>query len=207
MILEPPLLSKRADGVLRTIIPGRISKSTQDEKSIQASQADNEAWLGSAYAGKTEITRLGEQASGWQTDRPSMELAKTMIEADQCDLVLVAELRELFRNPGLVWAFIHNCIDNDTRLIAVWDGLDTASDGWETPANIAILKHGITVPETRRRVKRKATHTFNNGGMVLKVKFGYRKLSKEEAASGTRGFFPRFVGAFLNLFGLGFERF
>ena len=192
MMIENALIPKNADGVLRVIIPGRISTSHQDVKSIEASQQDNEAWLRSVYPGLVEIRRVGEQASGWLVDRPSMELAKALIESDQCDLVLMGELRELFRNPGLVWAFIHNCIDNDTRLIAVWDGLDTASDGWETPANIAILKHGITVPETRRRVKRKATHTFNNGGMVLKVKFGYRKLSKEEAASGTRGLLSAF---------------
>jgi len=192
MMIENALIPKNADGVLRVIIPGRISTSHQDVKSIEASQQDNEAWLRSVYPGLVEIRRVGEQASGWLVDLPSMELAKALIESDQCDLVLMGELRELFRNPGLVWAFIHNCIDNDTRLIAVWDGLDTASDGWETPANIAILKHGITVPETRRRVKRKATHTFNNGGMVLKVKFGYRKLSKEEAASGTRGLLSAF---------------
>ncbi|MEI7687710.1 MAG: recombinase family protein [Planctomycetota bacterium] len=187
MMLEFPLVSKHADGVLRTIIPGRISKETQDAKSIAASQADNEMWLRAAYAGKTEITRLGEQASGWLADRPSMELAKMMIEADRCDLVLVAELRELFRNPEFMWEFVHNCIDHDTRFIAHWDQIDTAKEGWETNMHVAILKHGITVPETRRRVKRKATDTFSEGGMVLKVKYGYRKLTKDEALSGAFG--------------------
>jgi 5-methylcytosine-specific restriction endonuclease McrA len=187
MILEHPLVPKRTDGVLRAIIPGRISKETQDVKSIAASQSDNEAWLRAAYSGEIDITRLGEQASGWLADRPSMEQAKAMIEADRCDLVLVAELRELFRNPGLLFSFVHRCIDNNTRFIAHWDQIDTASDGWETNMHVAVLKHGIMVPETRRRVKRKATDTFADGGMVLKVKYGYRKLTKEEAMSGEFG--------------------
>src|SRR5262245_52590299 len=45
----------------------------------------------------------------------------------------------------------------------------------------------MAVPEVRRRVRRKATYTFSTGGMVQKVRFGYRKLTKQEAASGEFG--------------------
>ena len=45
----------------------------------------------------------------------------------------------------------------------------------------ATLRHGLHIPDTRRRVRRTATHSFHNGGMVQKVRFGYKKLTPEEA--------------------------
>jgi hypothetical protein len=51
----------------------------------------------------------------------------------------------------------------------------------------AALRHGTTIPDVRRRVRRTATHAFHNGGMVLRVRYGYRKLSREEAGSGLHG--------------------
>ncbi|CAN5141239.1 hypothetical protein BH11PLA2_BH11PLA2_32980 [soil metagenome] len=38
-------IPKDNDGILRLIIPGRISTGKQDEESIEASQEDNETWL------------------------------------------------------------------------------------------------------------------------------------------------------------------
>lgn len=51
----------------------------------------------------------------------------------------------------------------------------------------ATLRHGLLVSDTRRRVRRTATHSFHRGGMVMKVKYGYRKLTIEEAHSGHFG--------------------
>jgi site-specific DNA recombinase len=51
----------------------------------------------------------------------------------------------------------------------------------------AAFRHGTYLPDVRRRVRRTATHAFHNGGMVLRCRYGYRRLSKEEAASGHFG--------------------
>jgi hypothetical protein len=78
-------------------------------------------------------------------------------------------------------------VDHNVRLILIHDLVDTADEDWETAMHIASLRHGMTVPETRRRVRRKAKYSFHAGGMVQKVKYGYRKLTKEESASGKFG--------------------
>ncbi len=43
------------------------------------------------------------------------------------------------------------------------------------------------IPDTRRRVRRTADFAFRQGGMVQKHRLGYRKLTKEQAASGAFG--------------------
>ena len=48
-------------------------------------------------------------------------------------------------------------------------------------------RHGMYIPDTRRRVRRSATHSFHRGGMVMRYPPGYRKLSREEADSGQFG--------------------
>ena len=51
----------------------------------------------------------------------------------------------------------------------------------------AAYRHGMHIPDTRRRVRRTASHAFEHGGMVGKIRYGYRKLTPEEADSGTFG--------------------
>ncbi|MBW3595717.1 MAG: recombinase family protein [Planctomycetes bacterium] len=51
----------------------------------------------------------------------------------------------------------------------------------------AAIRHGLFVPDTCRRVRQTATEAFYRGGMVQRVRYGYRKLSQEEADSGEFG--------------------
>ena len=187
MILSQPITPKNADGILRVIIPGRISEPTQDMESIPSQQEDAEHWLQRGYLGERKVTRLGEQASGWLADRESMVAAQKLIESGQVDLVLATELREIYRNPAFHWKFVQDCIDNEVRVILIADCVDTADENWEIMMYAASMRHGMTVPETRRRVRQKATYSFSRGGMVLKVKFGYEKLTREQALSGLHG--------------------
>ena len=115
------------------------------------------------------------------------DAVQQLIEAGEVDLVVVSELREIYRNPAFLWTFVQRCVDNGVRFISIADCIDTADENWEIMMYAASMRHGMTVPEARRRVKRKATHSFRNGGMVLKIRFGYGKLTREEAASGTFG--------------------
>ena len=74
MILTTPLVPRATDGILRVIIPGRISKPSQDSESIASQHADAEKWIRSVYKGPLETRHLGEQASGWLADRESMSV-------------------------------------------------------------------------------------------------------------------------------------
>jgi DNA invertase Pin-like site-specific DNA recombinase len=187
VILAEPLRAKHDDGVLWAILPARISKPTQDPRSLDSQHFDTERWLASAYPGPKKVHRFGEQGSGWLVDRPLMVEAEVMIRTGEWDLVIVGEVREAHRNPRFQWAFVQDCVDHDTRFISLAEGIDTADEEWESRMHVATLLAGMAVPEVRRRVKRMATYAFHQGGMVLKIRFGYVKLTPEQADSGKFG--------------------
>jgi site-specific DNA recombinase len=187
MNLVEPLRPKDLAGGLRVIIPARISTPGQDPASNASQHEDTERFLARVYANRVEVRRLADQASGWLVDRPCMVELAELVASGAWDLVLVSEVRELYRNPRLIWQVVQDCVDNDTRFISISDNIDTADENWEFMVHAACFKHGMAVPDARRRVRRMATHTFKGGGMVLKVRFGYRKLTREEAASGEFG--------------------
>jgi site-specific DNA recombinase len=182
-----PLVPKNPDGPLMTIALGRVSTTRQNVKNIDASYEDVERYLESIYDGPTCIKHLGEQGSGMLVDRASIMEAEREIETGNWDLVLMEDLSKAYRNPRHQYAFVQNCVDAETRVICTGDNLDTADPQWEVAMGSAALRHGLHIPDTRRRVRRTATYAFHHGGMVAKVKFGYRKLTREEADSGKFG--------------------
>ena len=187
MTLGTPLTAKAKNGTLRAIGLGRISTAGQDAASIDAQHAAAKAWLAGQFPGPIDVRQFGEQVSGWVVDRDMMDSVNALIETGEWDLVLVNELREMYRNPKMQWQFVQRCVDAGVRFVSITDGIDTADPQWERSVHIASLLAGMAVPETRERIIRKASHAFAHGGMVMKVKFSYRKLSKEEAESGKYG--------------------
>ena len=182
-----PLIRKNPSGPLMAIVLGRVSTTYQNLKNIEASYHDVERYLRSIYDGPIHIKHLGEQGSGMLVDRATIVEAEREIETGAWDLVLMEDLSRAYRNPRHQYAFVQNCVDADTRVICTGDNLDTADPQWEVAMGAAALRHGLHIPDTRRRVQRTADYTFHQGGMVTKVKFGYRKLTKEQADSGDFG--------------------
>jgi len=182
-----PLMPKNSNGPLKVIILGRISTVFQDKENIPASYRFVEQFLRQIYDGATEIRHLGEQASGMIADRATIMEAEELVATGEWDLVIVEDLSRIYRNPRYQWVFVQDCVDRKTRVICIADNLDTADENWLTMMHVAAIRHGMAIPDTRRRVRRTATHSFHNGGMVQKIPYGYRKLSKEEAASGQYG--------------------
>jgi hypothetical protein len=76
MMLSSPLVPRGKDGILRVIVPGRISKPTQDPESIDSAREDAEGWLRRIYTAPIEVCPLGEIASGWLAERDTMKEAK-----------------------------------------------------------------------------------------------------------------------------------
>jgi hypothetical protein len=98
--------------------------------------------------------------------------------------VISPDLGRIYRNPRHLYAFIQDAIDAETRVITFGDHFDTADPDWEMKMGIAAIQHGMTIPDTRRRVKSKARDQFHKGRMVQKVRYGHRKLTAEEAMAG-----------------------
>jgi DNA invertase Pin-like site-specific DNA recombinase len=185
--LSHPLQPKRSGHPLAVIVIGRISTPQQDEANITASQSYAENFVRQFYTDPIKFLHLGEQASGMVAERETITQTLELIATGEWDLVITEDLSRIYRNPRFQWAFVQECVDQNVRLICIADGIDTADSNWETLMHTAAIRHGLAIPDTRRRVRRTASFAFQNGGMVMKIRFGYRKLSKEEAASGQFG--------------------
>lgn len=179
-----PFHARKSDGILRVLILGRISTIHQNIENIAASQDASERRIREMYSGEMIITRLGDRGSGWRINRSAITEAERMIAAGEIDVVIMEELSRAWRNPEYQYKLAHMCRDSGVRLICWGDGIDTANPNWEIILPAAVLQHGMLVPITRRRVRRTADHNFQNGGMVLKIPFGYRRVSAEEAKQG-----------------------
>lgn len=183
MFIAPtPLLPKNGE-VLEVLTIGRISTEHQNEENIEAQHAFVEAALKHIYKGRFNLEKLGECASGMLVDRPSINEAMSRVAGGGLDLIMLEELSRAVRNPAHQYAFVQHCVDHETRCICLNDNLDTADENWEVNMGCAALRHGLFIPETRKRIKRTATHAFNTGGMVLRIPFGFRRVCKEEADS------------------------
>ena len=184
-----PLVVRQPDGIVRLIFLGRKSKPNpqNENESIEASLNVCDKFIADRNKGQVLITRLGEQESGMVVDRQTIRSAEDMVANGDVDAVVTEDVGRVFRNPRHMYAFIQDCVDAGVRFIAIADRVDTIEDDWETALGIAAIRHGFAVPDARRRVKRSSQYGFQNGGMVQKVRFGYRKLSREEAKSGQYG--------------------
>jgi site-specific DNA recombinase len=174
------LIPKYEDGC-HVLSIGRVSTLGQDINNIEAGHTDGERSLKDITDAPQIIRRLGEQSSGMIVDRPTMNEAYDLIESDWVDVVVMEDLSKSFRNPRWIMAFVQDCVDLGVRVIAPGDNLDTWEDNWEVTLGAAVLRHGLHIPDTRRRVRRTATQSFHKGGMVLRVRFGYEKLTADEA--------------------------
>jgi DNA invertase Pin-like site-specific DNA recombinase len=172
---------------LRVVVIGRVSTIHQSEENIEASYRYVDDHLHRLNLGPVQIQHLGEQASGMLAERQTIRQTEDLMAAGKVDLVVAEGLSRIFRNPRHQLNFVQDAVDAGVRVLCLADNLDTASDNWELMLGAAGLRHGLFVSDTRRRVRRTATHAFHNGGMVLRVHYGYRKLTKVQAASGEFG--------------------
>lgn len=191
MLCSHPIVSKNNDGVARIISVGRLSKpkntEAETQQSLDAIRRENERLLKTIYSGESIVRYLGEQISGMQPERDTMTELWELVDSGLWDLIIAEDLSRAFRNPALQLKFVQDCFDQGIRVICFADNLDTADENWETAALIAAVRHGLSIPDTRRRIRRTATGSFANGGMVIKIKAFYAKVSREDAASGKYG--------------------
>lgn len=178
---------RHSDGLLHVLIIGRVSTERQEESNIEAGYEYARPVIKQVYEGEILVKELGEVASGMLTNRPTILEALALIEAGWPDLVLMEDLSKAYRNPAFQIGFVQTCFDKRIRCIAVGDNLDTWDENWEITLAAATLQHGTHIPHTRRRVRRSATAAFHSGGMVLRVRAGYQKITKEDAATGQFG--------------------
>ena len=179
-----PLVPKDKNGPPKAIIIGRLSKpkasQEQTELTIESSMAVAKEYLEGVYKGDIDFTFLGEQCSGMLVDRQTMNELYALVEQGDQDIVLAEDLSRVYRNPRHQYNFVQDMVDARTRFISVADQLDTADENWESMLSFATVRHGLAVADANRRVGRTANYSFQLGGMAMKVKYGWRKLTREE---------------------------
>ncbi len=186
-----PIVPRNPDGVLRIISVGRLSKPKKTEEetqqSLEAIRRENERLLANIYSGPKVIRYLAEQISGMVAERTTMTELWELVDTGEWDIIIAEDLSRIFRNPVFQLKFLQDCVDAGIRAICFADNIDTCDEGWQAAALVAIVRHGLPIPDTRRRIKRTATDSFKRGGMVLKTKAFYAKVSREDAAAGRYG--------------------
>ena len=139
--MNVPLVPRVVGGPLRVLVIGRISTVHQDLESIEASYRYVSRHLGRLYQGPLHLKQLGEQGSGLRSDRPSIVEAEREIATGTWDLVIAEDLSRIYRNPRLIYAFVQDAVQCETRVIGIGDNLDTADENWEVALGAAALEH------------------------------------------------------------------
>ncbi len=181
------MIPKNPDGVLYVLLIGRISTPHQNIENIDASFVPLRKMIADLYDGEIQIKQLGERGSGMDPMRQSIREAEDEIDEGIVDLVIMEDLSRAHRNLAYLTGFVFNAVDHETRVIAPGDSFDTEDENWEAMLSVAASRHGMTVPEARRRVNRTSDFAFFQGGMVQKILPGYIKLTKDQANSGQFG--------------------
>ena len=187
MLFHNTPIAPKKPGPLQVLTIGRVSTLHQDIGMLDVQKAEVEKSIRSVYDGPMNMIELGEQVSGEEALRESYIDACELIESGDVDVAILFDLSKAGRLPRFMHQFIDICVDCDARFISVGDNIDTADENWEIAAGAATLVHGTHNRYTRHRIKAKGDHAFLNGGMVTKVAFGFRKLSKDESESGQFG--------------------
>ena len=182
-----PQTPKDPNGTFRTLVLGRVSTVHQPESNIEASYDYVTPMLKQVYDGPMETKYLGERGSGMLTERATILEAIAEIETGLWDLCIMEDIGRVYRNSRWQYAFIQSAVDLGVRGDRPGDQLDTFDENWEVAMGAAALRHSLHIPDTRRRVRRTASYAFQRGGMVQRIRFGYRKLTKEDAESGKFG--------------------
>lgn len=184
MTLNPLLVPKRGRKLIVLVIC-RISKKTQDEKSLADQEALYREWLQAHTDCEVEIVVIAGQGGGERLTRKEHEQACDEVESGRFDLVLVEDLGRICRRVH-AFLFAEACEDQKTRLIAINDNVDTATEGWRLNSFFAVMRHEIYNADTSKRIRRTLRNRFMQGGIVQFVIAGIIKPEGTKSDSDLR---------------------
>lgn len=172
-LLQPPLDPKNLEYLIVLGI-ARISTDHQDEKSLADQEALYRSWLEEHVSVPFRLQMIASRGSGEILDRKELHEAEELVETGKLDLVLAEDMARISRRLYAA-LFCELCEDNNTRLIAINDHVDTAKGDWRLHSFFASFRHESYNKDTAERIRRTARNRFIQGGMVQTVIFCYRK--------------------------------
>ena len=163
---KPCSFVPKRGNTLRVLNIARISGLNQDERSNSDQDAYCRRHLEGEYSGPAEFTVIKGQGSGEYLDRRELLKAEELIQSGNFDLVICEDIGRIMRRMH-AYLFCEMCEDNDTRLIAINDHIDTSRDDWRLNAFFASFKHEMSNKDTSSRIRRTLRNRFDQYGGSL----------------------------------------
>ena len=158
-------MSPRNGRTLKVIRVARISTINQDERSLDDQLQLLQRTVQQLYDGPVEYHDLATQGSGEKLDREELGQLEDWIESGQFDLVIAEDLARICRRTRAI-DFCELCEDEETRLIAINDRVDTIDGSWHDSAFISSWHHERCNRDTSDRIKRSLRGRFLNGAIL-----------------------------------------
>jgi DNA invertase Pin-like site-specific DNA recombinase len=169
--LQPPLEPRRGK-VLQVLGIARISRVTQNEKSLDDQHAFYCEYLQRATDLEFEIKVLAGIGSGESLERKEYLQAWEEVESEKYDLVICEDLGRLARRVH-AQLFCEHAIDHGSRVIAINDQLDTSNENWTQIAGLSAIRHSMYNADTAKRIRRSHRNRFMQGEMIHLFSWGY----------------------------------
>ena len=174
--LNPPL-TPRNGHTLEVLVACRVSDpkpGKQDERSLADQEAEHREWIERNTDLPCNIKVVAGSGSGESVERSEYLDLIELVESRKFDVVLTEDLGRILRRLQ-AHMFCELCVDNDVRLIALNDNVDTAHDGWEDRSIFSAWHHERSNRDTSGRIKRTHRNRFQHGGCLALPIAGYRK--------------------------------
>ena len=164
-------------GALRVLIVARVSSpghGKQDPCSVEDQEALVREWISRNIDEPCEIEVLAGSGSGENLDRKEFLDLTDRVAARRYDLIVTEDLGRIVRRLR-AHMFAEECVDNDVRLVAINDHIDTAERGWQDRSIFSSWHHERSNRDTSDRIKRAHRSRFRSGGCAAIPIYGYIK--------------------------------
>jgi len=160
----------------------RYSTDEQNPRSIEDQVAYCKRFLATLGITDVEIEVIYDpEMSGELIFWPGIDQARDGIRNRRWDVIIVEDSSRLFRNEVACVELVGLAVDDEIRVIAINDEVDTAEEGWDDRLYEAARHHAITNRHTSKRIKRAHEALWDMGAAVGLLKPGYRRLPSRPA--------------------------
>ena len=163
--------------ILRVLLVARVSDpgpGKQDERSVEDQEALLRSWVAANIPNPCEFEVFASSGPGEWIDRAEFQELRDKVMSGVYDLLVTEDLGRILRRLQ-AHMFVEECVDHDTRVIALNDHVDTAEPGWEDRSIFSAWHHERSNRDTSMRIKRTHRSRFQSGGCAAIPIYGYIK--------------------------------
>jgi site-specific DNA recombinase len=160
------LLRPNDPHIKRVVIVARISTVNQDPTALSAQIDLCKRYMQTHFAGPFEFQIISSQGSGEILDRQELRDLQTLILERRVDFVVAEDAGRIVRRMD-IFKFCEDCEDNDVRLIAINDKIDTGDGNWRLSTMFVAMKHEQSNVDTSARIRRQLNYNFEQGRAIM----------------------------------------